>query len=397
MIGADLVLIGRAFIVLSQAVVFHSSDEPLQHQQIPVRALQSGEVLVRVIATTLCGSDLHTLKGRRKVATPTILGHEILGKVVAFGTGHSQHDYFGEPLRVGDRVTWAIVAHCGECCYCQWDLPQKCEQSVKYGHETTQVHGALTGGLAEYVILAPKTSIFRVDSHLENAVACPANCATATVAGAFQRTRSMRDWNVKNITSFHDRNGVIKRSQGKPLAGQNIIVLGGGMLGVTACSMAKWLGAQAVVCVEPIEKRRALVKQFGADQAIAPEELLETVRTLQPKGFDVAFELSGATSAIEAALPALRIGGEIVLVGAVFPVPELKLLPEQIVRRMIHIHGLHNYAPDDLALALQFLSEQPQELFVRMVPAWFSLNEIERAIEEAEVTKAPRIGIRFAD
>ena len=91
--------------MLSQAVVFESSDLPLQHQQIAVRPLEPGEVLVRVIATTLCGSDLHTLKGRRKVATPTILGHEILGKVVAFGEGHSRRDYFQEPLQVGDRVT----------------------------------------------------------------------------------------------------------------------------------------------------------------------------------------------------------------------------------------------------------------------------------------------------
>jgi hypothetical protein len=58
---------------------------------------------------------------------------------------------------------------------------------------------------------------------------------------------------------------------------------------------------------------------------------------------------------------------------------------------------LHNYAPDDLAVALQFLSEQPQEPLSRMVPLWFSLNETEVAIEQAEATKAPRVGILFAD
>jgi D-arabinose 1-dehydrogenase-like Zn-dependent alcohol dehydrogenase len=383
--------------VLSQAVVFESSDLPLQHQQIAVRPLEPGEVLVRVIATTLCGSDLHTLKGRRKVATPTILGHEILGKVVAFGEGHSRRDYFQEPLQVGDRVTWAIVAHCGQCCYCQWDLPQKCEKSVKYGHETTAVHGALTGGLAEYVILAPKTSIFRIQSHLQNAVACPANCATATVAGALQRTRSLRDWQARQNGEPPSQKRIAKLAQQKPLTGSHVIVLGGGMLGVTACAMSKWLGAEYVICVEPIESRRALVKQFGADQAVAPDQLQEAVRQVRSQGFDIALELSGATSAIEMALPALRIGGEIVLVGAVFPVPELKLLPEQMVRRMIQIQGLHNYAPDDLAVALQFLSEQPQEPLSRMVPLWFPLNETEVAIEQAEATKAPRVGILFAD
>jgi len=383
--------------VLSQAIIFESSDRPLRYEQMEVRPLQPGEVLVRVLATTLCGSDLHTLSGRRKVSTPTILGHEILGSIVDFGDGHSRKDYFQELLKEGDRVTWAIVAHCGQCSYCQWDLPQKCEKSVKYGHETTDVHGALTGGLAEYVILAPRTSIFRVESHIENSVACPANCATATVAGALQRTRPLRDWNARNLTGVASRLGLRNWAEQKPLQGSHVVILGGGMLGVTACAMAKWLGAACVICVEPVEKRREWVRQFGADLAIAPEDLQDAVRSVRTKGFDIALELSGATSAIEIALPALRIGGEIVLVGAVFPVPELKLLPEQIVRRMIQIQGLHNYAPADLAVALQFLSEQPQEPLSAMVPYWFPLKETALAIQKAEQTKAPRVGISFAN
>jgi alcohol dehydrogenase len=183
----------------------------------------------------------------------------------------------------------------------------------------------------------------------------------------------------------------------KPLRGSYVVVLGGGMLGVTACAMAKWLGAEYVICVEPIQQRRASVKQFGADQAVAPEELPDAVRSVRSKGFDLALELSGATSAIETALPILRIGAEIILVGAVFPVPELRVLPEQIVRRMLQIQGLHNYSPADLALALYFLAEQPQEPLASMVPLWFSLAETELAIQEAERTKAPRVGILFSN
>lgn len=381
--------------MLSNAVVFESSQLPLKHQQIDVRPLLPGEVLVQVIATTLCGSDLHTLSGRRNVATPTILGHEILGRIVAFGDGHSRLDYFDQTLSEGDRVTWAIVAHCGECCYCQWSIPQKCEKSVKYGHETTQVHGALTGGLAEYVILAPRTSIFQVPAAVLDAVACPANCATATVAGAFQNSHILVTRLNQQANFKSQRQRIQSLADSRPLGGQHIIVLGGGMLGVTACKMAKWLGAAYVVCVEPIEKRRTLTLSFGADQAVAPDQLLETVKQVRKQGFDLALELSGATAAIEVALPALRIGGEIILIGAVFPVPELKVLPEQIVRRMIRIQGIHNYAPADLALALQFLSEQEQEPFAAMVPIWMTLAETEQAIRQAEETKAPRVGILF--
>src|SRR5581483_7521681 len=105
--------------------------------------------LVRVTGCTLCGSDLHSYAGRRSVAVPTVLGHEILGRIDAFGPSTPRRDFLGQSLAEGDRVTWAIVANCGDCFYCLRGLPAKCQHSVKFGHELLRPGRELTGGLAE--------------------------------------------------------------------------------------------------------------------------------------------------------------------------------------------------------------------------------------------------------
>ena len=158
-----------------RAAVFTGAGEPLELTELPVPAtLRDGEALVRVTCCTLCGSDLHSYSGDREVLTPTILGHEILGTIEAVG-GRT-------PLAIGQRVTWSIAASCGECYFCRNDLPQKCERLFKYGHEQMSEEHPLSGGLATHCHLAPGTTVVEIPSGLPDEVACPANCATATVA-----------------------------------------------------------------------------------------------------------------------------------------------------------------------------------------------------------------------
>ena len=190
---------------------------PLELSEFPTPEPAGAEVLVEVIACTLCGSDLHTMSGRRIEPVPTVLGHEILGRIVAFGPAAARRDAAGQPLGLGDRVTWAIVASCGECFFCRRSLPQKCERRVKYGHEALAPRRDLTGGLAEHCVLAPGSAIFRVPDRLPDEAACPANCATATVAGAIEAAGD--------------------------LAGRSVLIMGCGMLGVTASAWAASLGA----------------------------------------------------------------------------------------------------------------------------------------------------------
>src|SRR5262249_8984673 len=164
--------------------------------------------LVDVVACTLCGSDIHTLHGCRAVPVPTILGHEILGRIAAFGPEAPRRDAVGHPLQEGDRVTWGVVARCGGCFYCLRGLPQKCERQVKYGHEPLRPGLELTGGLAGHCLLMPGTTVLRVPDDLSDALVCPVNCATATVAAALEAAG--------------------------PIDGRRVLVMGSGMLGVTA-------------------------------------------------------------------------------------------------------------------------------------------------------------------
>src|SRR5690606_8004475 len=90
------------------------------------KELAPGDVLVGISLATVCGSDLHTIAGRRAEPTPCVLGHEAVGIIVA-----SARPGFAE----GQRVTWSLADHCGRCPACtEWKLPQKCARLFKYGH-----------------------------------------------------------------------------------------------------------------------------------------------------------------------------------------------------------------------------------------------------------------------
>ncbi len=352
------------------AALFHHPSQQLELRQVAVPRPRGGEVLVRVLGCTLCGSDVHTVSGRRSSPVPSVLGHEIVGEIVEFGQDAPFPDLAGAPLRVGDRVTWAIVAHCGECFYCQRDLPQKCLRGVKYGHEPFTDRRALTGGLAEYCLLAAGTSFVRLPAELPLEVACPANCATATVAAAIEAAGS--------------------------LAGRNVCVLGAGMLGLTACAMAHLRGAATVIAVEPNATRREQALRFGASHAIAPEGLAAIAAQITDgHGLDVALELSGASAAFTGACPVLRIGGILILVGAVFPGPMVPVSPEQIVRRNLTIRGVHNYAPKDLGTAVEFLMAAHERFALHeLVGPWYPLKDVNLAFEQANDPSHLRVGVR---
>ncbi len=167
------------------AAVFEAPNTPMRLARVPVpRDLPPGAVLCRVRLSTICGSDLHTTSGRRIEPAPSILGHESVGEVVALGEGARYRS--GEPLHLGDRVSWTIMASCGACSFCSRALPQKCVYLKKYGHLPMTVWPGLTGGYAEYIYLFPGTGIFAAPPDLDDAVVAPANCALATVVCALE-------------------------------------------------------------------------------------------------------------------------------------------------------------------------------------------------------------------
>jgi alcohol dehydrogenase len=109
---------------------------------------------------------------------------------------------------------------------------------------------------------------------------------------------------------------------------------------------------------------------------------------------DAALELTGEPTACEALFPLARLGGTLILVGAVFPSRPIAIVPEQIVRRCLTLRGIHNYAPRHLRAALEFLGAHPVIPFASLVNDWQPLSALEQALAEGPSSSTSRIGIR---
>ena len=338
------------------AAVFHDSKRPLEFCMLPRPEVQSGETLVRIECCTLCGSDLHTISGRRSERSPSILGHEILGVVEEVSDAPSV-DLRGETLAPGDRITWSICVSCSRCDRCTGGFPQKCRHLHKYGHALAEGRFALSGGLAEAILLRPDTAIIKVPNELPDHVVCPANCATATVMAAFNAIGSVE--------------------------GKRVLLLGAGLLGLTAAAVSRSRGAYVTAVSDPLPERLALAQKFGADGNMMSQQ------------FDVVMDFSGSVDAIEVALECAGIGAKIVLVGSVMKSDDLRLNPEQIVRKCWQIHGIHNYAPSDLIDAVEFLRLNYKTYpFEELVSAEFSLEAIDDAVGYANEKRPIRVAVR---
>jgi threonine 3-dehydrogenase len=356
-----------------RAAVFLGANQPLQLREFPIPLLHPHEALVAIECSTICGSDLHTVKGLRQECCPSILGHEAIGSVVDLGDPPLT-DTQGVSLRVGDRVTWSTVVACGTCDRCYSGLPQKCRSLSKYGHDIAEGRTALCGGLADYLLLRKGSAVVKIDAHLPAEVVCPANCATATVACAMR---------------YAD-----------PIAGARVLIIGAGMLGLTAAAMAKTLQAREVTVVDTLPARLEIAKRFGADHVLLWEPESEAFRSslvnaTGAANFDALFEFSGSSLAVAAAIDACDIGGRVVLVGTVMPSPTVALNPEAVVRRCMSIRGVHNYAAQDLETAIRFLSQTQQRYpFADLVEKTFALADSEAAISYAFTHRPIRTAVR---
>lgn len=172
------------------------------------------------------------------------------------------------------------------------------------------------------------------------------------------------------------------------------------MLGLTAAALCAERGARRVLITDVEPSRLAWAARFGATDPLSVrngiDDVVETVRTATDgRGVDLVLELTGNPEATDLGLRQLRIGGRLVLVGAVFPAPPLSISAEFIVRRLIRIEGLHNYRPDDLVEAVQFLQEtRGRYPFAQLVERQFPLHELTEAARFARDTGALRVAIR---
>lgn len=359
----------------SRAAVFVEPGRSLEIQSFPVpAAVEPGAALCRVRMATICGSDLHTICGRRQEPAPLILGHEIVGEIARLGPGLT-HDGSGHPLRVGDRVSWSIMASCGDCYFCHRELPQKCCALRKYGHTTCTQAPHLTGGYAQHVYLFPGTAIYRIPAALADDIVTPANCALSTVIHAVEAI------------------GV------QP--GENVLIQGAGLLGLNLVALCREAGAAAIHVTDISAPRLELARRFGADHywnlaGDAAEDSVERMLELTGGyGVDVAFEVCGAPQAAADAVRALRIGGRYLVAGLVTPGSDLALDGNQLTRKCLTLKGIHNYHPKHLGAAIDFLEHHAVRYpYAELVGAVFPLEQIDQAVEAAASGRFVRVGVR---
>ncbi|WP_431245796.1 alcohol dehydrogenase catalytic domain-containing protein [Leifsonia xyli] len=343
---------------------------------VPGVRLAPGDVLAQVELATACGSDIHTVRGQQQAQAPLVLGHEQVGRVVALGRGGAKTTD-GHRVSLGERIVWSVAVPCGRCARCRRGLPQNCANLQKYGHERMRRGWELSGGFATHTHILDGTPLVRVPEDIPAEVLAPASCSTASVAAALEAASAI-----------------------VPLDGALVLIAGAGMLGLTATAMATDAGARVVVS-EPLPERRAAALAFGAvavadpGPGAGPATALPAVlakaggRSSVPT---VALELSGDPAAVRSLLGAVDVGGVLVLVGSVTPGPELGVAPEQLVRSLLTIRGVHNYAPRHLEQAVRFLAEAWQRYpFAEQVGETFALADVDRALAASGY---PRVAVR---
>jgi putative phosphonate catabolism associated alcohol dehydrogenase len=358
----------------SLTAVFNNANQPMSLNNISIPFLKKGEILVKNEYVTLCKSDLHTFCGKRKEKTPTILGHEVVGIIVAFGDGIPFSDVRNVDLKLGDRISWAIFSSNPESMLSLEGIPQKGEELIKYGHEYLDDECTLHGGLSQYLILRKNTPVAKIKKDIPLPVGALINCSVATMAGA-----------IRLLDKIHNN---------------HFLVLGAGMLGLSACAMLKTMGAKSITVVENNPQRLEQSKKFGVDFTYLSIEDIKSGSTTDFKNTDPfhgLIETTGVPSMIEQSLDVFRIGGTAVWVGAVFPNRNISLSAEKIVRNLLNIKGLHNYNIQDFIHAVQFVENHYTKFpFLQLVEGTFSLKEVNEAFNFALSNNSMRVGIQIS-
>ncbi len=206
----------------TRAMVLEAFHAPLRMRELEIPALEASEVLVRIDAAGVCGSDVHMWKGEdERTPLPIVLGHEGVGTVVDV-KGRKEY-VTGEAVKIEDPILWNRGVSCGGCYYCAvLNQPWLCGTRKVYGinRPLSEAPGP-NGCYAEHLVLAASTDIFKIDGDIDPAILVSASCSGATVAHAFDEHRF----------SY----------------GSTVLVQGPGPLGVFAVAFARHLGAGQIM------------------------------------------------------------------------------------------------------------------------------------------------------
>jgi D-arabinose 1-dehydrogenase-like Zn-dependent alcohol dehydrogenase len=348
----------------SKSAVVREFGAPIGIEEVPVpREIEPGAILTRIEMCSICGTDVHLWQGSlaTKIALPVILGHEMAGRIVALGTG-PHRDSVGQPLRIGDRITWAHTS-CGSCFFCTVaQEPTLCQNTRRYMYETIDRFPYLLGGFSEYGYVMPEAGRIRVPDEVPNELASLSSCALRS---------------VMNAVDVLDGIG----------ATEVVAVQGSGPLGLLATAVAKVSGARRVITIGAPDARLEIASAFGADETLSiertsPEERTERVRSLTGgRGADIVMEFTGHPRAFNEGLELIRRGGRYVVVGQLGS-GTTTIQPSLIVSKQLRILGSLSGRAKAYWKALDFIAVHRSDIpFERMISNHYPLDEVNTAME----------------
>jgi alcohol dehydrogenase len=352
-----------------KAVIFKGYGQPFEMLNKKVPQLQEGEILVKTLYTTICGSDIHTYCGRRSEPSPVVLGHEIVGEIIEIEAKHQGTDQRGHKIAPGDRVVWSIFAAPRKSIPPRPDMPQKSENLFKYGHVLAHEQDVFNGGLAEYCILKDNTAIIKISDDMPLKVAATISCAHATVMGALRIAELIRM--------------------------RRVLIFGAGLLGITCIAMCREAGACWIGIVDREQDRLKWSIAFGADESFAISEENYTKKNQWPP-VDLVFDMTGNPDIMRLGLETLQVGGIAVWIGAVYKEQPVKVDGQLVVRNIIQIRGLHNYNYVDFLNAARFMEMHWRKYpYEQLIEGEFPLHAVDAAFEFADNVKPVRVGIKM--
>ena len=268
-----------------RAAVFHGPGD-IRVQDVPRPRPGPGEAVIRVTLTTICGTDVHILKGEYPVAPGLIIGHEPVGVIEELGAGVTGYE-------IGDRVLVGAITPCGQCNACLTGKLSQCGHGA--GYEAIggwRFGNTINGAQAEYLLVpSAQANLAKIPESLtDEQVVLLADIASTGFSGA---------------------------ESGKVRIGDSVVVFAQGPIGLCATAGAKLMGAARVIGIEGDEVRAQMARRMGADVVLDPqrEDLMPEVLRLTNGGADVAIEALGLQETFETALRAIRPGGTLSSLG----------------------------------------------------------------------------------
>jgi L-iditol 2-dehydrogenase len=319
-------------------------------EEVPVPEVRDGEVLIKVAACGVCGTDIKKIF-QRYVEPPQILGHELAGTVVAIGAGVTK-------WKPGDRVMSFHHTPCGECFYCQKRLFSQCKQ-----YKATGLTGGFTpngGGFGEYVKAMPWVAERGI-------IALPDNVS------------------FEEATFIEPINTIVKAVQKARVApGESVLVIGCGPIGLQLLMVSKLQTAQ-VYTSDPIPERRAKSLTLGAIESFDPTngKLVSAIQArTERRGADAVLVAVAHPALVIDALAAARPGGRVLLFAANDPVTKIEFPAAAVGIDEKEILGSYSAAVDiqETAAALVLQKKLP---VMEIVTHRFPLDKIQGALELA--------------